>query len=308
VAKWVDTSPDLGFGIKPRGSYGTTKTNTSLPPCKVTKIAGDRLEKAQLVKQPPVFTGHRSKQSVDWEGLGKELISLGYNQMSKVSTSERQGICVLYNVQFNQLQSKIKTISITAENEMSEGHGHVTSCLVHDHASLGTDTNWNISGDILRNARLWLQHVRTTNYQKVLDQGRIPRQNPMSVEDAFLLATRQGGQALHCDDIGVLRVGARADLVCFDGMSPNIIGWTNAIAAVVLHSNIGDIKHVLVDGEFRKRDGNLVTLSQSWDEIRTYFADVARRIQGENSSPPAIPDKFWGGGEHGDVEIASVRT
>ena len=198
-------------------------------------------------------------------------------------------------------------ISITAENEMSEGHGHPSSCLVHDHASLGTDTNWKISGDILHNARLWLQHVRTTNYQKVLDQGRTPRQNPMSVEDAFLLATRQGGQALHRDDIGVLRVGAKADLVCFDGdSSPNMVGFTNAVAAVVLHSNVGDIKHVLVDGEFRKRDGKLVTVSQSWDEIRTKFAEVARRIQRENASPPALPETFWGGGEYGDVETAHV--
>ena len=129
----------------------------------------------------------------------------------------------------------------------------------------------------------------------------------MSVEDAFLLATRQGGQALHRDDIGVLQVGAKADLVCFDGNSPNMVGWTNAIAAVVLHSNVGDIKHVLVDGEFRKRDGRLITISQSWDEIRTHFAEVARRIQRENSSPPALPDTFWGGGEYGEVETARIR-
>ena len=207
----------------------------------------------------------------------------------------------------NALRAEGNYISITPENEMSEGHGQVSSRLVHDRASLGTDTNWNISGDILHNARLWLQHVRATNYQKVLDHGRTPRQNPMSVEDAFLLATRQGGQALHRDDIGVIRVGAKADLVCFDGNSPNMVGWTNAIAAVVLHSNVGDIKHVLVGGEFRKRDGTLVTTSQSWDEIRSKFAEVARRIQRENSSPPPIPDKFWGGGEYGDVETASVR-
>ncbi len=190
---------------------------------------------------------------------------------------------------------------------MSEGHGQVSSCLVHDRASLGTDSNWNISGDILHNARTWLQHVRGTNYQKVLDRGQTPRQNPMSVDDAFLLATRQGGQALHRDDIGVLRVGAKADLVCFDGDSPNMVGWTNAVAAVVLHSNVGDIKHVLVDGEFRKRDGSLITPSGNWDEIRKRFAEVARRVQKENSEPTPLPDKFWGGGEYGDVEVATVR-
>lgn len=111
----------------------------------------------------------------------------------------------------------------------------------------------------------------------------------MSVTDAFLLATRQGGQALHRNDIGVIRVGAKADIVCFDGESPNMVGWTNAVAAVLLHSNIGDIKHVLVDGQFRKRDGHLLTKVKTWEDLRKNFAEAARRIQAENASPPPIP-------------------
>lgn len=190
---------------------------------------------------------------------------------------------------------------------MSEGHGQSTSSLVHDHASLGTDTNWNISGDILHNARSWLQAVRATNYQKVLDQGKTPRQNPMSVVDAFLLATRQGALALRRSDIGVIQVGAKADIACFDGTSPNMVGWTNAVAAVVLHSNVGDIKHVLVDGHFRKRDGVLLTKTRKWEDIRDDFGEVARRIQSENAIPPPIPEQFWGGGEYGDVVQASVQ-
>ena len=240
--------------------------------------------------------GTNSPTKASQRGFGTSSVPVIFSHAGFVTEADR-----------NALHADGNYISITAENEMSEGHGQVSSRLVHDHASLGTDTNWNISGDIVHNARLWLQHVRTTNYQKVLDQGRTPRQNPMSVDDAFLLATRQGGQALHRDDIGVLRVGAKADLVCFDGDSPNMVGWTNAIAAVILHSNVGDIKHVLVDGEFRKRDGSLVTPSGSWDEIRRHFAEVARRIQRENSSPPPLSEKFWGGGEYGDVETAHVR-
>lgn len=205
------------------------------------------------------------------------------------------------------LRSEDNFLCITPENEMSEGHGQSTSRLVHDHAALGTDTNWNISGDILHNARLWLQSVRAASYQKVLDQGRTPRQNPMSVVDAFLLATRQGALALRRNDLGVLRVGAKADIVCFDGESPNMAGWTNAVAAVVLHSNIGDIKHVLVDGQFRKRDGRLLTKTRKWEDIRDDFKEVARRIQTHNADPPPIPPQFWGGGEYGDVEQAGTQ-
>ena len=197
-------------------------------------------------------------------------------------------------------------ICITPENEMSEGHGQATSRLVHDHAALGNDTNWNISGDILHQARLWLQSVRGANYQKVLDGGLIPRQNPMSVVDAFLLATRQGGRALRRDDIGVLKVGAKADIVCFNGDSPNMIGWTNPIAAVLLHANVGDVEHVLVGGKFRKRDGMLMTKTKTWAEISASFKEVARRIQQQNATPPSLPDRFLGGAEFGNVDIAVV--
>ena len=189
---------------------------------------------------------------------------------------------------------------------MHEGHGQVTSSLVLDHASLGTDTNWNISGDILLQSRLWLQSVRKANYQKTLDQGLVPRQNPMSVVDAFLLATRQGGRALHRGDIGVLKVGAKADIVCFSGDSPNMIGWTNAVAAVVLHANVGDIEHVLVGGQFRKRNGALVTKTSTWTDIAANFTELAHRIQGQNVTPPPLPGKFMGMVDLGDVDVAKI--
>lgn len=204
------------------------------------------------------------------------------------------------------LRDQNNFLAITPENEMHEGHGQVSSCNVHDQAAIGTDTNWNFSGDVLLQARLWLQSVRKTKYQGTLGQGLIPRQNPMSVVDAFLLATRQGGQALHRDDIGVLKVGAKADIVCFRGDSPNMIGWTNAVAAVVLHANVGDIEHVLVDGHFRKRDGVLIPKVGTWSDIASSFTEVAHRIQGENSSPPPLPSKFMGTVDLGNVEMSST--
>jgi cytosine/adenosine deaminase-related metal-dependent hydrolase len=254
-------------------------------------------------------TDNSNSAVADVAGVGVNSPALGSRRnlqtMQKPIIFSHSGFVTPEDIQ--ALRKDNNYICITPENEMCEGHGHPSSSVVHDHATLGMDTNWNISGDMVHNARLWLQHVRTTNYQKVLDQGKTPRQNPMSVTDAFELLTVQGAQALRRDDIGVLRVGAKADIVCFDGESPNMVGWTNAVAAVILHSNIGDIKHVLVDGAFRKRSGQLVTKTLSWEEVRMQFKDVAHQIQKENSLPPPIPDQFWGGGEYGSVEMASVR-
>jgi len=91
----------------------------------------------------------------------------------------------------------------------------------------------------------------------------------------FLLATRNGGLSLRRPDIGVIKVGAKADILVFDGSSPSLAGFEDPIAAVVLHANVGDIKHVIVDGEFRKRNGKLIGVD--WERIRdTYVASTHR--------------------------------
>jgi cytosine/adenosine deaminase-related metal-dependent hydrolase len=59
---------------------------------------------------------------------------------------------------------------------------------------------------------------------RTLDGWKIPSNNPMTANQAFLLATRNGGLALRRGDLGVIKVGAKADLVVFDGLSPNMLG------------------------------------------------------------------------------------
>ncbi|KAJ0415130.1 hypothetical protein BJY00DRAFT_267962 [Aspergillus carlsbadensis] len=199
-------------------------------------------------------------------------------------------------------------VSITPESECHYGHGQSTGHLISDQAALGLDTTWTFSGDMLAQTRLWLQLVRLRNYTKTLDTGLLPNSNPMPVEQAFLLATRQGGRALHRDDIGVVKVGAKADLAVFNGESPNMLGWSDPIAAIVLHTNAADVEHVLVDGEWRKRDFKLVNLSQPWEGLRTKFVEASERIQAQLAVPPPLPEKLWGVGEFGDVEhVSTVR-
>lgn len=131
------------------------------------------------------------------------------------------------------------------------------SHLILDQATLGADTYFTFSSDILTQARLWLQNVRHKLYKEVVDRRRIPASNPMSVNQAFLLATRSGGLAIRKSDLDVLAVGAKADLVVWNGRSPSMLGWRDPVAAVVLHASVGDIKHVLVNGKFTKRDWKL---------------------------------------------------
>ncbi|KAF2219778.1 hypothetical protein BDZ85DRAFT_298684 [Elsinoe ampelina] len=198
--------------------------------------------------------------------------------------------------------------SITPESECHFGHGQISGKHISDQASLGIDTAWTFSGDMITQARLWLQIVRKQNYEQTLARGLLPNASPMEVEQAFLLATRQGGRALRRDDIGVLKVGAKADIVIFNGDSPNMLGWSDPVAAIILHANASDIEHVIVDGKFRKRDFKLVDggAKLSWEAVKARFVEAARRIQLQLETVPPLPDKLWGFGEFGDVEKAST--
>jgi cytosine/adenosine deaminase-related metal-dependent hydrolase len=187
------------------------------------------------------------------------------------------------------LRSSGQYISITPESEMHYGHTHPHSYITQDQAALGVDTHFTFSADILTQARIWLQHARYHFFDEVLSQWNIASRNPMSVNQAFLLATRAGGQALRRDDIGVIAEGAKADLVVWDAKnSPSLLGWVDPVAAVMLHASVGDVLHVLVDGKFAKRDGKLV--APNYANVRKRFLKSAKKIQDtwrEMPYPPA---------------------
>lgn len=182
------------------------------------------------------------------------------------------------------LRSTNKHISITPESEMHYGHLHPTSHLIMDQASLGVDTHFTFSSDILTQARLWLQTTRYRVYQNTIDRWQLPAVNPFSVNQAFLLATRNGGLALGRKDLGVIYPGARADIIVWDGGSPSMLGWADPVAAVILHANVGDITHVLVNGEFKKRDGRLVI--EGYADVKRRFLESAKRIQAALKAKP----------------------
>ncbi|KAK8037786.1 hypothetical protein PG991_001132 [Apiospora marii] len=175
------------------------------------------------------------------------------------------------------LHSCNQYISNTPESEMHYGHSHEPSIHygVQDQMALGVDTFFTYSTDMATQARIWLQHARYALYL-----------------DAFLLATRAGGQALRRDDIGVIAEGAVADLLVYDGRTPSLLGWVDPVAAVILHANAGDLEHVLVGGKFAKRDGKLT--AQNYAKVQDKLLESALRIQAtwRDLPIPAMDGKF----------------
>ncbi|KAI0839908.1 amidohydrolase family protein [Hypoxylon sp. FL0890] len=204
------------------------------------------------------------------------------------------------------LRSTNQFISITPESEMHYGHSHPNAHMIQDQASLGVDTFMTFSSDLMTQARIWLQRTRSRLYDQVLERWEVPSNNPMSVNQAFLLATRQGGLALRRPDLGVIRVGAKADLVVFNGRSPSMLGWRDPVAAVILHANVGDIEHVLVDGKFRKRNGKLTF--DGYNSVVDRLLASAEKIQKAmvDQPDPVLEGRFWGGCEYGHATV--VKT
>ncbi|KZV97343.1 Metallo-dependent hydrolase [Exidia glandulosa HHB12029] len=229
----------------------------------------------------PVMTFHFLGGPWGGDGLPQALNRLGFLNGSMPIVLSHGSF--MTTTDMNLLRSTNQFLAITPESEMHYGHDHPSSHLIMDQAALGVDTHFTYSTDIVGQARIWLQSARLVAFRQELQKSQINVRNPMSAKQAFFLATRNGALALRRDDLGVVKVGAKADLVVFDGTSPNMLGWSDPVAAIILHSHVSDVQHVLVDGEFRKRDGKIVfgdfkavseRFLQSRDRIQELWANM----------------------------------
>ncbi|KAF5024439.1 hypothetical protein F66182_3525 [Fusarium sp. NRRL 66182] len=200
-------------------------------------------------------------------------------------------------------------VSITPESEMHYGHTHPSTYYIQDQAALGVDSHFTFSTDILTQARIWLQSVRYLFFDRVLSNWEIPQNNPMSVNQAFSLTTRAGGLALRRPDLGVIREGAKADLIVWNAAdSPSLLGFRDPVAAVILHASVGDILHVLVNGEFVKKDGKLT--AADYARTKGSFLQSAERIQSiwGDIEYPVLEGEFNGGGFYfGKAKVVDAK-
>lgn len=212
------------------------------------------------------------------------------------------------------------SISTTPESETHYGHSSAGAEMCQDCASLGVDTHFTFSSYMPFQARLWLQLLRDKHYrQTTVDNWGVPINNPMDCEAAFLLMTQKGGEALGRHDLGVIKVGAQADLVIFDARkSTGLWGVHDPVAAVVLHTGgAGDVESVMVQGRWLKRDGKLVSPlvgggGVTVDEVRDRFVKSASRIQKiweEEVGPISFKegDKWMSGAKYGRCRTIDVR-
>ena len=119
--------------------------------------------------------------------------------------------------------------------------------------ALGTDgPASNNTIDILESARL------ATLVQK--EARRDPEALPSM--QVLKLATQNGAGAMGFADSGVLKAGARADVILFDFNQPHLIPRHDLAANVVHSARANDVDYVIVDGRVLLRKGELTTLDE----------------------------------------------
>ncbi|KAG4424196.1 hypothetical protein IFR04_002600 [Cadophora malorum] len=155
-------------------------------------------------------------------------------------------------------------VSTTPSTELQMGQGacaafHPTVDVTAQ-CSVGVDCQSNQSASIPSELRLLLQSSRATYNQKFTDEGKIPKKLNHTVEEAFNLGTVNGARAAKMEGkIGTLKVGAFADILLWDTLSPGMVcaAQHDPVSAIILHSSPQDIEMVIVDGVVRKNAGRL---------------------------------------------------
>lgn len=159
-------------------------------------------------------------------------------------------------------------VSSTPSTELQMAHG-TPVCFqeslkeMQPQCSLGIDCHSNNSSSIPGEMRLALQSARDEYNQKFILKGKAPRKVKNTVEEAFNFGTILGARAIGMEgQIGSIEPGKLADLTIFDALSPSMVcaAEHDPVAAIVLHSQPGDIHIVIVDGKIRKCDGSLVPI------------------------------------------------
>lgn len=155
------------------------------------------------------------------------------------------------------------SFSATAENEMTQGHGHpLTGRLrgLGKAPSLGVDLESVCSGEMFIQARVALGIQRSLdNFEYRELHGSIPPTSTITTREALSWVTIEGAKMLGQENrIGSLAVGKQADLVMIRATDINMQPVNDLVSSVVMQTSLANIENVMIAGTWQKRHGALL--------------------------------------------------
>ena len=186
-------------------------------------------------------------------------------------------------------------VSVTPETELQMAMGHpvaVRAQAAGVRTSLGIDIVSNYSGDMQAQMRLLLQAQRGAENEQL--EGP-PKKIRFSANEVLTLATMGGATSLGWEEkLGSLTPGKQADIVVTRCDDINMVPSIDPVGLLVLNANPSNVDTVLVAGEYRKRDGQLVGVD--WPDLRDRLrASSARIVEGFESVDLAALEAQLGG-------------
>ncbi|KAK7725770.1 hypothetical protein SLS63_007925 [Diaporthe eres] len=187
-------------------------------------------------------------------------------------------------------------VSSTPDTEAQMGFSWPIAFTPGVNTTLGVDCHTSSTSSILALARSASHMARQRDAVAETDGGgegaprRMHLQPRGSTQEAFNAATINGARAvLLGDQIGSIREGKLADLVIFDAagsLGMSCVSESDPLAAVVRHSDVGDVEGVIVDGVWRKKNGRICPVSVEgtgraleWTDIREKLLQSQADIQ-----------------------------
>jgi cytosine/adenosine deaminase-related metal-dependent hydrolase len=281
-------------GIRAQYAYGSANTSLekywffsaeAIPGDDVRRIrdtyfsSDDSLLTMALATRGPGFTQDQVVQA-EW-GLARELgipvtVHVGMGRMAgrfaMVEQLDRLGLlgpdttfihcCYFSDHEWKRVAETGGTISIAAQVELQMGHGWPPvnkSYLFGLRPSLSIDVVTTVPGDMFTQMRAAFGAERARVNAICWDADTTVPETMLTARKMLEMATVNGAHVAGLEDrTGSLTPGKKADIVVIDATALNVAPVHDPVAAVVLCADVSNVEHVLVDGEFRKRDGRLL--------------------------------------------------
>ena len=145
-------------------------------------------------------------------------------------------------------------------------------CRVGDLEAAGAPVGLGVDGSASNDCSNLITEARQAMLLQKLARGSAA----VTAQDALRWATAGGADVLAWPEIGRLEIGARADLALFDLEALRFSGVGDPLSGL-LYSGATQVDALMVDGEWRVRDGALVDFDL--DALRARHGASARRLQ-----------------------------
>jgi 5-methylthioadenosine/S-adenosylhomocysteine deaminase len=280
-------------GIRAQYAYGSANTSLEYWFFSSEAIPGDDVRRIKdtyfssegglltmaLATRGPGFTQDQVVQS-EW-GLARDLgipitvhvaMARLAGRYAMVEQLDRLGLlgpgttfihcCYFSEHEWRRVADTGGNISIAAQVELQMGHGWPPVNKSYQFGlrpSRSSDIVTTVPGDMFTEMRAAFGAERARVNAVAWEADTAVPETMLTARQMLEIATINGAQVAGLEErVGSLTPGKQADVVVIDATAINVVPVHDPVAAVTLSADVSNVEHVLVGGEFRKRDFKLL--------------------------------------------------